>query len=101
LWSRYRDGFDGMKGITVFQDAAFAESNHWLVALVLDEPDDELLENILGVLNYAGLSARPAWTPMHRLAMYAGNPRMELPVTESLAARIINVPSSPFLAPGA
>jgi perosamine synthetase len=101
LWSRYRDAFEDMQGVTVFRDAPFAESNHWLIALVLDEPNSRLLEGILGALNDAGIRARPAWTPMHQLPMYGANPRMPLPVTEALAARIINLPSSPFLAPEA
>jgi perosamine synthetase len=101
LWSRYYDAFNGMRGVTIFRDAPFAESNHWLVALVLDNPDPRLLEGILCVLNDAGIGARPAWTPMHQLPMYEANPRMPLPVTESLATRIVNLPSSAFLAPKA
>lgn len=103
LWARYVDAFGGVPGVTVFRDAPFAESNHWLVALMLAKPDPRLLENILEVLNTAGIGARPAWTPMHQLPMYRDNPRMPLLVSENLVARIINLPSSPFLAaaPGA
>jgi perosamine synthetase len=99
LWSRYRAAFDGIAGLTVFRDAPFAESNHWLVALLLDESDSALLEKIFESLNDAGIGARPAWTPMHQLPMFKTNPRMALPVTEDLAGRIINLPSSAFLAP--
>ena len=96
LWARYRDAFAGFDGLRVFEDAAFAESNHWLVALVLDEPDALAVENILAALHGAGILARPAWTPMHRLAMYRDHPRMALPVVESLAARIVNCPQAPI-----
>ncbi len=98
LWARYRDAFADMRGITIFQDTSFAASNHWLVAALLDDPNPKLLEDILGALNDAGIAARPAWMPMHQLPMYRDNPRMALPVTENLAARIINLPSSAFLA---
>jgi perosamine synthetase len=42
--------------------------------------------------------ARPVWTLMHRLPMYAACPRMDLAGAESLEARIVNLPSSPSLA---
>jgi len=53
---------------------------------------------LLGALNEAGIMARPAWTLMHRLPMYAACPRMELPVAEDIERRLINLPSSAGLA---
>jgi perosamine synthetase len=38
--------------------------------------------------------SRPAWEPMHTLEIYANYPRADLAVTEDLARRIINLPSS-------
>lgn len=52
---------------------------------------------VLAVTNDAGIMTRPAWTPMHLLPMFADAPKMDLPVTESLAARLINIPSSATL----
>lgn len=98
LWQRYVEIFANVEGARIFSEAPFAESNHWLVALVLDRGNEALLEPILSVTNEAGLMTRPAWTPMHRLPMYSANPRAALPMTESLAQRILNLPSSPFLA---
>jgi len=37
---------------------------------------------------------RPVWTLMHRLDPYREFPRMELSGAESLARRLINIPSS-------
>jgi perosamine synthetase len=98
LWRRYKDAFYGYPGARIFEDAAFAESNHWLVALLLDAEDLALRDAVLDTLNDEGIGARAAWTPMHELPMYRSNPRGPLPVTESLAARIINLPSSQHLA---
>jgi perosamine synthetase len=98
LAKRYREAFSGCSGVSIFQDAPFAASNHWLIALLLDRPNLELRDDILGALNDAGIGARPAWTPMHRLPMYRDHPRASLPITESLVARIINLPSSQHLA---
>ena len=99
LWRRYAECFADAAGLRLFADAPFAASNHWLVSLVLDAGNESSLEPILAATNAAGLATRPAWMPMHELSIYAGNPRAPLPVTESLARRIVNLPSSPFLAP--
>lgn len=99
LWRRYAECFADTPGLRLFADAPFAASNHWLVSLILDAGNESCLEPILAATNAAGLTTRPAWTPMHELSMYAGNPRAPLPVAESLARRIVNLPSSPFLAP--
>ena len=53
---------------------------------------------ILTATNDAGLMTRPAWTLMHHLEPYRACPRAPLPVAESLAQRIINLPSSAGLA---
>jgi perosamine synthetase len=95
LAKRYRDACANLDGVTVFQEPAFACSNYWLNAILLD-PDvagerDVLLSDLLG----AGLQCRPAWTGMHRLPMYHDCPRMDLPVAEELERRLINLPSSP------
>ena len=69
------------------------------MTLILDAGQEATLEPILEATNDAGLSTRPAWTPMHQLAIYENAARADLPVTKSLARRIVNLPSSPFLAP--
>src|SRR5262249_794208 len=99
LHARYSDVFANLSGLRVFTEASFAQSNYWLISLVLDRGQEALLEPILKATNMAGLATRPAWVPMHHLPMYEKNPRAPLPVTEDLARRIINVPSSPFLSP--
>ena len=74
------------------------QSNYWLNALLLDQPDEQARDAVLEALNDAGFAARPAWTLMHRLPMYASCPRMDVSEAEALAGRIINLPSSPALA---
>src|SRR5258708_2097167 len=99
LWKRYAEAFATLPGVRVFSELADAESNYWLVSLLLDRGREDALEPILAATNDVGLMTRPAWTPMHRLPMYEKNPRAPLPVTEDLVRRIINLPSSPFLSP--
>jgi hypothetical protein len=41
---------------------------------------------------------RPAWTLLHRLQSYASCPRAPTPCAESIARRLINIPSSAGIA---
>ncbi len=97
LATQYKNAIDPVDGVTLFQEPDFAESNYWLNALLIDDAKferDELLEQ----MNDAGIMTRPAWTLMHKLPMYHACPRMDLSVAEDLERRILNIPSSPFLA---
>jgi perosamine synthetase len=94
----YREAFIDVDGVDAFVEPAGARSNYWLNALLLDAPDAALRDALLERTNADGLMTRPAWTPMHRLPMYADAPRMATPVADALVARIVNVPSSPALA---
>jgi perosamine synthetase len=99
LAARYRTEFAGFRGARVFEPPAWADSNHWLNALLLDGDDRAERDTVLKALNDSGIAARPAWRLMHRLAMYRDCPRMDLAVAESLERRVINLPSSAHLAP--
>lgn len=98
LHQRYAEVFSDLEGAHLFTDAPFARSNYWLCALILDRGQEAALEPILEATNAVGLSTRPAWTPMHLLPIYANHPRADLSTAESLSRRILNLPSSPFLA---
>jgi perosamine synthetase len=98
LAQRYITGFDGFAGLAVVREPAFARSNYWLNAVLLNEECADMRDQLLDSANADGLQCRPAWTLMHRLAMFASAPRMNLPVAESIAARLINIPSSAILA---
>lgn len=100
LFKRYRDAFEDIDGVCIFEEPEDCRSNYWLQTALLDEAVSEIRDDILAATNEAGLMTRPAWTLMHRLSPYSGCPRMELPVAESLERRIINLPSSPQLFAG-
>jgi perosamine synthetase len=94
LFQRYRAAFADIAGAHIVEEPAGCRSNYWLQTLLLDEASADRRDDILAATNDAGLMTRPAWTPMYRLVPYANCPRAELPVTESLARRLINIPSS-------
>jgi perosamine synthetase len=94
LAGRYLRAFAGVAGVKVFTEPADSRSNYWLNTLILDKPDMGLRDAVLKALNDAGLQSRPIWRPMHQLTIYQNCPRMDLRVTEDLASRVVNVPSS-------
>lgn len=100
LASRYGRAFEGLDGALLLKPREGASVNHWLNALILDRPDRNLRDHLLETLNDAGYQARPLWTLMHRLPMYAECPRDDLPVAEALEVRVINLPSSAALVDG-
>lgn len=94
LADRYTNAFASIEGAHLFREPAGSESNYWFQTLLLAEGMEEQCDPILEATNDADLMTRPAWTLMHQLAPYRDCPRAPLPVAESLARRIINLPSS-------
>lgn len=78
--------------IVFVQEPAQARSNYWLNALRLRDETER--DAFLAATNQAGVMTRPLWTPLHRLPMYATCRCGPLPVTDHLAATIVNIPSS-------
>ena len=94
LFNAYASAFAGVQGVKLVQEPMSCTSNYWLQTLLLDRPDAALRDALLEATNAAGLMTRPAWTLMHHLPMFHDMPRAPLPVAESLALRLINIPSS-------
>ena len=69
-----------------------SRSNYWLCAVVC--PDRAARDAFLRTTNDAGVLTRPVWTPMHRLSIYDDAPRGPLPITDDIAERLVNLPSS-------
>lgn len=97
LFERYREALALVNGIGVHAEPEGCSSNYWLQTAVLDRDYAGHHDALLQALNAAGCMSRPAWTLMHQLTPYAACPSMALPVAESLAARLINIPSSSVL----
>jgi len=96
--ARYRDASAGHPALRFFDEPAGCTSNFWLCAFILAPENAGERDGVLSALNDAGYMARPLWTLMHKLPMYAACPRTDVSVAESMEARLVNVPSSPKLA---
>ncbi len=101
LAERYAAALAPVAGVQFMAEPPGSRSNHWLNTLLLDEALGPSRDLLLAALHDAGIAARPAWQLMHLLPMYAACPRMDLPVSESYAQRIVNLPSGVALCPPA
>ncbi|WP_222535546.1 LegC family aminotransferase [Pedobacter polysacchareus] len=69
-----------------------AKSNYWLNTLLLENKVER--DAFLEYMNSNGVMARPVWEPMHRLPMFEKSVKGDLANTESVADRLVNIPSS-------
>jgi perosamine synthetase len=98
LYERYAAAFAAVPGLRLLAEPAGCRSNYWLQTLLLEPALAGERDEILRLSNEAGFMTRPVWVLGHRLPAFRDSPRMSLPVAESLAQRVINVPSSAQLA---
>ena len=99
LFQLYQQAFAGVAQVQLVKEPAGCRSNYWLQALLLDPAVAEVRDQVLTATNDVGVMTRPCWTLMHRLTPYQDCPRMDLPAAESIASRLINIPSSAHLVP--
>lgn len=98
LAERYRTAFADDPEIRFAAEPDNCRSNYWLATVILKTPSMEKRDRLLAAANDAGLMARPAWTLLNQLPMYAACPVAPLPVAERLVESLINLPSSPLTA---
>ena len=94
LAERYATAFKGVAGLRFLREPEGCQSNYWLNTLVLDESYVDQRDALLEATNSQNIMTRPVWTPLHQLPMYADCPRMSLEVTEAVASRVVNIPST-------
>lgn len=98
LFVAYANALRDIPEVTLVSERQGCQSNYWLHTLLLAPEYAHKRDEILNECHQAGIMCRPAWQLMHRLPMYLTAPQAPLTQSESLAARIINIPSSPWLA---
>jgi perosamine synthetase len=98
LTERYAVGIENIPSVHLLREETDTRSNYWLQTLILDKTISNQRDEVIGALNDAGYGARPVWRLMHTLPMFQASPRMNISNAEGMAARIVNIPSSPALA---
>jgi perosamine synthetase len=98
LFARYESAFSAVDGARLLAEPAACTSNYWLQTLMLDESCADQRDEVLAATNDAGFMTRPVWTLMNRMDHFAACPSMDTVTARSLEQRVINLPSSSFLA---
>lgn len=88
----YRDWFQSY-GLQTITERNGVNSNYWLNAVVMDDLHQR--DAFLEYTNSHEVSTRPFWALLHTLPMFRDCLRTNLVTAESIAQRIVNVPSSP------
>lgn len=94
LAEKYEQVLSKINGVRFFKEPEHAKSNYWFNTLILDEENTHIRDDLLDALNQSGFMARPAWSLMQQLPMFAQAPRMNLENALDLEMRLINIPSS-------
>jgi len=90
LAANYAEWF-GQTDYEFIHEEAGRRSNYWLNAFLTSNREER--DSILEQTNKNGVMTRPAWTPLHTLEMYKDCVRQDLPVTEWIEDRLVNIPS--------
>ncbi len=98
LFKRYELAFSSVKGLNLVSEPEQCQSNYWLQALLLEDEQANHRDGILKATNEAGLMTRPVWILLNELKPFSSCPYMDLSCAQSLAQRLINIPSSSGLA---
>lgn len=92
--TQYARCLGDVPGVRFQAEKPWARNVYWMTSVVLDEqwPDRDL---VMEKLADAGIETRPFFYPMHTLPIYCKSARgQDYPISEKVAARGINLPSS-------
>jgi perosamine synthetase len=99
LASAYQAAFINNEFCDFFNGPKESFSNNWLNTILLKGEDITVLNRVLEELNSSGLGCRPLWSLLSDLPHFRNNPQMPLSIAKSITNKVINIPSSAFLAP--
>jgi pyridoxal phosphate-dependent aminotransferase EpsN len=95
---RYRRALRDIKGISFMPQADYGLHTNWLSCFRIDQHRfGHSRDELISILDAAGIESRPVWKPMHLQELYRGCLRYGGSVAESLFADGICLPSSSSL----
>jgi pyridoxal phosphate-dependent aminotransferase EpsN len=95
---RYREAFRDIKGLTFMPQADYGLHTNWLSCLLVDQDTfGHSRDELIRILDAAGVESRPVWKPMHLQELYQGCSRYGGAVADRLFAQGICLPSSSSL----
>lgn len=97
LLARYEGALGDFKGVAMLKatEVWHGQPNYWLSSLIFKRSGDCTADRdeLLAELHDHGIYARSLFTPLHKLPMYAGNPRDTMQYAENTFSRVVCLPS--------
>lgn len=98
VFELYQRAFADLPGIEPMPEAAWGMSNRWLSCFLIDAPQFGCTrDELVSLLDRAGIESRPTWKPMHLQPLFAEAVRYGGGVAEELSQSGICLPSSSSL----
>jgi perosamine synthetase len=92
--AHYQAALGALDGVTVFREAAWARSNYWMPAVLLEPHRCADVRALLRDLNADGVQARPIWHPLHRQPPFRAARTGPIEVADRLWDRGVLLPCS-------
>ena len=92
--AHYQAALGALDGVTVFREAAWARSNYWMPAVLLEQHRCADVRALIRDLNADGVQARPVWHPLHRQRPFRGARAGAIEVADRLWDRGVLLPCS-------
>ena len=92
--ARYREAFADIASVRPFPAPPWAESACWFSGVLIGEHTPGGVPALCASLKERGVEARTFWKPVHLQAPYAACPRTPMPVSDSVAPRVLTLPCS-------
>jgi perosamine synthetase len=93
--ARYNDTLGAMPGFQIPVEAGWAQSNHWLYTVRIDERMAGISSrNLLAALGGSKIQARPFWQPMHLSPAHRDCQSWNCDVSERLWRECLSLPCS-------
>ena len=88
----YQNFFNNSRDVTFIQEPSDSIANYWLNTILLknEEERDSFLERA----NTQKVMCRPAWILMNKLKMFSQCLKAEIPISEIIESKLVNIPSS-------
>ena len=92
IFSWYREGLDGLPGITLNHESAWARSICWMSSIRVGPESGSSRDAMMAALGNAGIDTRPVFTPISQYPIW-GREHHPQPVAGAISAEGINLPS--------
>jgi perosamine synthetase len=95
----YRSLLEGVRGITLPEEASWARHVYWLYTVLIEDRFRISRSRLIKELDLRGIETRPIFYPITNMPPYRNGRLQRFPVAEKISRQGLSLPSSPLLKP--